>query len=232
MKKFFTLCAAAMAAFAVNAQETIVSYDQGVVAGNFEVNGSCTLDYSSKIDANKTAVTAMTFPNSMKLNTAEDGRVSPLENFVKVTPAKGGFMSGDVVAFQPYTQMSTDQYTGGSKYANVVVYAGNDAAVAEVYNTNSTAEDHSAVTDGHEVEGEVLTHTFSLASDVDALYLGRQGNTRISVFTFSVTRTATTGLDNISSQQVDVQIYNILGQRTNRAEKGIFIINGKKVVRR
>jgi len=232
MKKIFTLCAAAMAAFVVNAQETIVNYDQGVVTGNFEVNGTCTLDYSSKIDANKTSVTAMTFPNSIKLDVAEDGTTSPKENYVKVTPAEGGFKAGDVVAFQPYTQMSTDQYTGGSKYANVRVYAGNESAIVEVYDTNSSAEDHSAVTDGHEVAGEVLTHTFSLEADADALFLGRQGNTRISVYTFSVTRSETNGLDNISSQQIDTQIYNILGQRTNKADKGIFIINGKKVIRR
>jgi len=232
MKKIFTLCAAAMAAFAVNAQQTVVSYDQGVVTGNFETNGTCTLDYSSKIDANTVAVTAMTFPNSIKTAVAEDGTITPTENYVKVTPAEGGFKAGDVVAFQPYTQMSTDQYTGGSKYANVVVYAGSDASIAQVYNTNSSAEDHSAVTDGHEVAGEVNTHTFSLEADAEALYLGRQGNTRISVFTFSVTRSETTGLDNISSQQADVQIYNILGQRTDKLGKGIFIINGKKVIRR
>lgn len=231
MKKFFTLCAAAMAAFSVNAQ-VVASFDQGVVSGTFTPNGTCALDYTSKIDANSTAVTVMTFPNSIKTATAEDGSVSATENYIKVTPAEGGFKAGDVVAFQPFTQMNTDQYTGNSKYANVVVYAGSDTSIAQVYATGATAEDKSPVTDGHEQEGEVKTHTFSLEADADALFLGRQGGTRINVVTFSVTRTETTGVDNISAQQVDTQIYNILGQRTNKADKGIFIINGKKVIRR
>ncbi len=232
MKKIFTLCAAAMAAIAVNAQETVVSYDQGTMTGTFTPNGTCALDYTSKINANSQAVTVMTFPNSIKTATAEDGSVSATENFVKVTPAEGGFQAGDVVTFQPFTQMSTEQYTGNSKYANIVVYAGSDTSIAQVYTTGASAEDKSAVTDGHEEAGEVKAHTFSLEADAEALFLGRQGGTRINVMTFSVTRTATTGLDNISSEQFNGQVYNILGQRTTKLGKGIFIINGKKVIRR
>jgi hypothetical protein len=57
-----------------------------------------------------------------------------------------------------------------------------------VYATAATAEDKSDVTDGHEQEGDVKEHTFTLSTDCDALYFGRTGNTRVSVLSFVVTR--------------------------------------------
>lgn len=189
MKKVFTLFAAAMIAASAFAQTEIAKYAEGTASvGTFTVVASdatkVSLEYGSKYNKNKTACTVITFASSMVItdNVASD-------NCVKVT-VDGGFKAGDVITFQPFTVMSATDYSGGSKYANIRIYAGNDEKVAKIFDTESTGE-VKTVTDGHEEEGEIKSFTTTLESDCEALYFGRAGGTRINVFSFDVTRDPT-----------------------------------------
>lgn len=189
MKKFFTLIAALLSVGAFAEGTEIVKYAEGTTSvGTLTVVASdatkVSLEYGSKYNKNKTACTVITFASSM---TVKDN--APADYYVKAT-AEGGFKAGDVITFQPFTVMSTNDFTGGSKYANIRIYAGNDEKVAKIFDTESTGE-VKTVTDGHEEEGEIKSFTTTLESDCEALYFGRAGGTRINVFSFDVTRDPT-----------------------------------------
>lgn len=190
MKKFFTLIAAALLSVGAFAEGTeIVKYAEGTASvGTFTVVASdatkVSLEYGSKYNMNKTACKTITFASSMVItdNVASD-------NCVKVT-VDGGFKAGDVITFQPFTVMSATDYSGGSKYANIRIYAGDDSKVAKIFDTESTGA-AKTVTDGHEEEGDVKAFTTTLSEDCDALFFGRAGGTRINVLSFDVTRDPT-----------------------------------------
>ena len=171
----------------VEEQDTIAAYIQGVLYGSFEPKSEgdaagVSLEYSTKYNANKTACKAITFTKSISVS-----EHVPADFYVKVVPEDGGFRAGDVIAFQPFTSMSTSDYEG-SKSGNIRIYGGSDTQVSMLYETASTTEDKSDVTDGHEVAGDVKVHTFTLTDDCEALYFGRTGNTRVNVLSFVVTR--------------------------------------------
>ena len=161
-----------------------------------DANG-VSLAYSTKYNANKTVCTAITFTQSISVV-----EHAPTDYYVKATPAEGGFKAGDIISFQPFTQMGTSDYTG-SKYGNLRIYGGSDEHVAQLYETTATAEDKSDVTDGHEQEGEVKRHTYTLTADCDALYFGRTGSPRVNVLSFVVTRAQEqpTAVENVESNQ-------------------------------
>ena len=91
------------------------SYDAGTMVGNWSVVGTkadqSLLQYTAKYNSNSTAVTCITFPNSA---TSEGA----WQYAVKV---EGEFKAGDVVTIQPFTAMSNSDFTGGSKYANILL---------------------------------------------------------------------------------------------------------------
>lgn len=118
----------------------------------------------------------MTFPNSF--SKADDGTPN---NCVRV---EGDFHKGDLATFQPFTVMSTNDFTGGSKYANIEI---RNAASKALFNTDGTAE-AKTVTDGHEEAGDPKAFTYTLTEDMTALYFGRAGNTRINILSISITR--------------------------------------------
>lgn len=181
MKKIFSLFAVALMAGSSLAA-TVASWNNGsAVAGDFSVKASdaskVSLSYSTKYNASKTSCTAMTFGSSIQATNKQ-----PTDFYVKAT-AEGGFKAGDTVRLAPFTIMSATDYAG-TKYANIRVYANNTIA----YESTATAEDKSAITDGHEQEGEVKVHEFVLSADCDSLCFGRTGNTRINVLSFEVIR--------------------------------------------
>ena len=168
------------------ARDTLASYEQEIKIGSFVATASdaskVSLAYSTKYNANKTVCTAITFASSVVVTDHV-----PTDYYVKVTPATGGFKAGDVIDFQPFTVMSSTDYTGAKK-GNIRIYAGSDTNVSQIYETAATDTDKSDVTDGHEVAGDVKVHTYTLTADCDALYFGRTGNTRVNVLSFIVTR--------------------------------------------
>ena len=167
-------------------RDTIASYIQGPEVGTFTLTATddskASLAFSTKYNANKTVCTAITFGSSIVVTDHV-----PTDYFVKVVPAEGGFEAGDVIDFQPFTTMSTSDYTG-TKRANLRIYAGSDTNASQIFETAATETDKTDVTDGHEVAGDVKVHTYTLTADCDALYFGRSGNTRLNVLSFIVTR--------------------------------------------
>ena len=184
MKKIFTIIATALMAVSANADnQVIASWNAGETnGGTWTALGTAVIEgYTSKYNANTTSTTCMTFPNSY--SKADD---STPTNCVKV---EGTFKKGDVVTIQPFTVMSNKDFTGDSKYANIEV---RNAANEALFNTNGTAAE-KAVTDGHEEEGDPKTFYFTLDSDLNAIYFGRSGNTRINILSIVITRAEGSG---------------------------------------
>ena len=201
MKKIFTFFAAALLAGSMMAT-TVASWNNGTVAaGDFSVKASdaskVSISYTTKYNANKTSCTAMTFASSITATNKQ-----PTDFYVKAS-VEGGFKAGDKVRLAPFTVMSETDYAG-TKYANIRVYADNTVA----YESTATAEDKSAVTDGHEQEGDVLVHEFVLAADCDSLCFGRTGGTRINVLSFEVIRDGESGGDDSSPVLPDSVFYS------------------------
>ena len=174
-------------------RDTVAAYVQDILVGSVVAKtegdaSGVSLAYSTKYNANSTACTAITFTKSISVSSHVPG-----DYYAKITPAEGGFKAGDIITFQPFTVMSTNDYTGTSKYGNIRIYGGSDANVSQLYETASVADDKSDVTDGHEVAGDVKVHTYTLTADCDALYFGRTGNTRVNVLSFVVTRAKAVG---------------------------------------
>ena len=183
MKKIFTIIAAAFMAVSANAEDQVIaSWIAGEVVGTWTALGTATWlkddasNYTAKYNANSTSTACMTFSNSY--SKAEDN--SPI-NCVRVD---GDFKKGDVITFQPFTVMSNADFTGGSKYANIEI---RDVASKALFNTNGTAE-AKTVTDGHEEAGDPKEFTYTLESDLSAIYFGRSGNTRINIMKIVITR--------------------------------------------
>lgn len=178
----------------------IASWDKGTATGettDWTVFNSdditdnsklASLSYSTKYNSNKTAVTAMTFPSS----------ITSGNDWYAYASLTGDFKTGDVVTVQPFTVMSNSDFTGGSKYANLVIY---DADKNALFNTNGTA-DAKTVTDGHEEAGEPKTFTYTLENDLTELRFGRLGNTRLNVMMVKVVRPNSTGINTISAETI------------------------------
>lgn len=183
MKKFFTLIAAAAMTMAALADDQVVaSWIAGETVGTWTALGTATWtkedgsNYTSKYNANATTTACMTFSNSY--SKADDNTPT---NCIRVD---GDFKKGDVITFQPFTAMSNADFTGGSKYANIEI---RDVNSTKLFNTDGTAE-AKTVTDGHEEAGDPKEFTYTLASDLSAIYFGRSGNTRINVMKIVITR--------------------------------------------
>lgn len=183
MKKIFTLIAAAFMAMNASAEDQVVaSWIAGETVGTWTALGTATWtkddgsNYTAKYNANQTSTACMTFANSF--TKANDGTPS---NCVRVD---GEFKKGDIITFQPFTVMNNTDFTGGSKFANIEI---RDAANKALFNTGGTA-DAKTVTDGHEEEGDPKEFTYTLESDLSAIYFGRSGGTRINIMKIVITR--------------------------------------------
>lgn len=186
MKKLFTLIAAALMAVGASAQTTttIASYDNGTMVGTWSIVGTAatngSLEYATKYNKNTTAVTTITFPNG-----ATDS--GAWQYAVKV---EGEFKTGDVITIQPFTVMSTGDFTGGAKYANILLYyEKEDGTPKNIADLTGSAAGALTVTDGHEEEGDPKTFTYTLTSDYTNLFFARGGNSRINLMKVTITRT-------------------------------------------
>lgn len=188
LTKAIALLAMLAAATGVKAQSTtIASWDKGTINGGMwtSIGNAFWLDASKdnaqvtqKYNSNKTTVNVITFTSSIGYSAGEFNHAIKLE---------GDFKVGDVVTFQPFTNMSTGDFTGGSKYANIVI---KDAANTELFTTGGTATEKT-VTDGHEEAGDPQEFSYTLTADQSVLYFGRSGNTRINVIKIVVERPQT-----------------------------------------
>ena len=196
------LALAVMAAGETYAQTvTVASWDKAVIDGGTwtSIGNAFWLDASKdnaqvtqKYNSNKTSVNVLTFTSSISYSNGEFNNAIKLE---------GDFKDGDIVTLQPFTNMSTADFTGSgnadgipTKYANIVI---KDASNTELYTTGGTAVDKT-VTDGHEEAGDPKEFTYTLTADQSVLYFGRTGNTRINVIKIVVERPQSTATVNVT----------------------------------
>jgi len=207
---------------------TVASWNQGVTEGEatWTAVGTAVLDYDKgKIHANKDAVTAMSFPNSAIAS-------GEFVNYVKI---EGDFKAGDVITVQPFTSMSTADFTGSgnadgvpTKYANIVLYTAEGELIADITGSTATAK---TVTDGHEEAAEPKTFSYTLQQDYAAICMGRQGNSRISVIKVEIGRPDADGINSVDADAANNgKWYNLQGQEVAAPAKGLFIKNGKKYI--
>ena len=213
--------------------ETIVDYANGVTAaGTLVAEGAAVIDYTSKYNSNSTSCTVITLPNSY--SSTKDGVTTHC--YVEVS-VEGGFKAGDSLTIQPFTSMSTSDFTGGKKYANIELRPVTGDVVGSAVNLTGSAAGALTVTDGHEEAGEPKTFGYVLPADCDKFRLARQGGTRINILSFSVIRRTlndpgtTTAVENTQTIKNGI-MYNILGQQVDENYKGIVILDGKKILRR
>lgn len=222
MKKVFTLIAMALLTMSASA-EVVASYDAGTKVGTWSIVGTkadqTLLEYTAKYNSNSTAVTTITFPNSA---TSEGA-------WQYAAKVEGEFKKGDVITIQPFTSMSNADFTGGAKYANILLYS---EEVKQIADLTGSAAGALTVTDGHEEAGDPKTFTYTLEADYTNLYFARGGNTRINLMKVDISRPkAPTAIETVKVTKAnDNAIYNLAGQKVGANYKGIAIINGRKVV--
>lgn len=205
----------------------VASWNQGTIdGGTWSVEGTAVMEgYTGKIHSNKDQVTCATFPNSAWAKATEDATENSFLNYLKV---EGDFKAGDIVTIQPFTAMSTADFTGKSKYANIVLY---DAAGEVLANMTGSAAGALTVTDGHEEAAEPKTFSFELGNDYTALCFGRQGNSRINLIKVEIGRPVSAGISNVAAATMTTgKWYNLQGQVVAAPTKGLFIKDGKKVI--
>jgi len=204
---------------------SVASYDAGTKVGTWSIVGTKadagSLEYSAKYDTNKTAVTCITFPNSA---TSEGA----WQYAVKI---EGEFKAGDVITIQPFTSMSNSDFTGGSKYANILLYCEKDEAPKQIADLTGSAAGALTVTDGHEEAGAPKEFNYTLEEDYTNLFFARGGNTRINLMKVVIERKGATGIQKIVELKANNGVmYNLAGQKVGSDYKGIVILNGKKVI--
>jgi len=166
MKKFFTLIAAAMLAVGVNAQ-TLIDYPKS--QDGITLSGS-TVIASVKINSNTTSINGIKFGNSYMSNDA-------LNLNYAVMSVEGGFKAGDVITIAGAFNNSDD-----TKKAAVDIFTvGEESAVTVLFTTQQFVN-------GRLVNDAPFEQTFTLTSDVEKLYFGRNGNTATFVTTLKVVR--------------------------------------------
>ena len=208
--------------------EVIASYNAGTKTGNWSLVGtsaeSGSLEYSAKYNKNSTTVTCITFPNSATKEGA----------WQYAAKIEGEFKKGDVITIQPFTSMSATDYSGGTKYANILLYCEQDvegvATPKQVADLTGSAAGALTVTDGHEQEGDPKEFTYTLENDYTNLFFARGGNTRINLMKVTITRNATEIVSIKAQKTKNGVMYNLAGQKVDASYKGVVIVNGKKIM--
>ena len=215
MKKIFTLIAAAFMAASVNAQTVLVAYPtQEGVSGTWSISGSTT-ESSVKIHLNTESVDALKLANgysaSGKSNT----------NHIALA-CEGGFKKGDILTIAGASSVKE----GEDKRCTAVVFTIDSE-------TKCTAlHKFSDFINGRLTNDDPVVETYTLESDYDKIYIGRDGNTSAFVVKLSVTRSGSSSVNAIEvDKNVDSPAYNVAGQRVSDNAKGLVIKNGKKVIR-
>ena len=196
------------------------SWIAGTAVGTWTAEGPSekapTIGYLAKYNNNKTTVSCVTFPNSIISEGA-------WQCALKVA---GEFKKGDVITIQPFTAMSTSDFTGGAKSATILLYSSDIKKIADLTGSTATAK---TVTDGHEEEGDPKEFTYTLENDYTDLYFGRGGNTRINLMKVVITReNPSVGINTVDATVNNGKWYNLQGQEVAAPTKGLFIKDGKK----
>lgn len=166
MKKIFTLLAGILLACGVNA-ETLINFptsQEGITV-------SGTTEFATVKIHNADPINGIKFGNSYM----KDGALN--DNYAKLT-VEGGFKAGDVI-----TIAGAFNNSDNSKQAAADIFIINPTVAApEVLFTTQQ------FINGKDKEADPIEETYVLTSDVDELYIGRNGNTATFVTTLKVVR--------------------------------------------
>lgn len=208
----------------------LASYDNGTMVGTWSYVGTNagdgSFEYVAKYNKNTTSVKTITFTKGATSGGA-------WQQAVKV---EGEFLAGDKITIQPFTQMSASDYTGGSKYATILLYyekmEEDVATPKQIADLTGSAAGALTVTDGHEEEGTPKTFEYTLEENYTNLFFARGGGTRINLMMVTITRTDPTGVEKViyNYNAKTGVTYNLAGQKVGADYKGIVIKDGKKVI--
>lgn len=165
MKKIFTLIALFALALGVQAQ-TLINYPTS--QNGISISGTTTFD-AVKIKTNSQSISGVKFANSYKAQEVLNA------NYATIS-VEGGFKAGDVITIAGAYSNS------GEKNSAVDIFTvSGEETITVLFTTQQFIN-------GRLVNDDPVEETFTLAEDVDVLYLGRNGNTGTFITTLRVDR--------------------------------------------
>jgi hypothetical protein len=157
-----------------------------------------------------------------------------LQAYIILHPnVEGGFKQGDKVSISGVFNNSDN-----SKKAGAVLFTpGDDVNI--LFDTTVDPENPDGFVsfiNGRTSPDDPKVLTYVLEEDVEALYVGRKGNTKTCITTLKIERGDEPIVEDPTSiSSVNVQnngvAYNLAGQQVKDSYKGIIIRNGKKVLK-
>lgn len=176
IKTFTSFFAAALLSVAASAQTVLVEYNgEDALPSGIELLSADAGQIATstvKIHVNEDAFNCISLGKSYSNKDAFSG------NAVKLT-TEGGFKAGDVVSITGVYNNSAE------KQAAVAVFTLDEESKVGLVGT--TSDFINARLDADDPVAETIT----LNTDADVIYLGRKGNTKACILSFSVTRTST-----------------------------------------
>ena len=197
MKKFFTLIAAALVAAGVNAQ-TLIDYPTSKTGTS--ISGTTT-EGTVKIHLNADAVACY----SLKNGYSSDGVCN--DNYIKLE-TDGGFKAGDVLTVAGCVNNSDE-----SKWGTCVFFTMDGDKNVTAVKTFENFINSRLVAD------DPVEQNYTLEADVDAILLGRSGNTGTNLTTIKVVRGGSAPVVQ-GKKLVDITGYNWLSSEYKQKEDG------------
>ncbi len=244
MKKFFTLCAVALCAMTVNAQD-FYSWEDGMQKANSQTNAAgYQLAITGRPDKELSGgnvsfvIDGNTYKTVKLSNGAENTLTAPTGKTFRY------------VALYSYLNCSVDKlkkddaenpFIRDSYWANV---NGKDYTYEEtpLKVTNMIADDLATVLNGSKYQsttddGTVFdVYTFDLGSAVSSFTFKNSGEQPGVVIEVSNSPIKTTGIAQVLAGakviNENAPVYNLAGQQVSKAYKGIVICNGKKYIQK
>ena len=244
MKKFFTLCAVALCAMAVNAQD-FYSWEDNMQKANSQTNAAgYKLAITGKPGKELSGgnVSFVIDGNTYKTVKLSNGAENTL-----TAPAGKTFR---YVALYSYLNCSVEKlkkdaddnpYIRDSYWANIngTAYTFENTPMKV---TNMTADDLATVSNGSKYQsttddGTVFdVYTFDLGSAVSSFTFNNAGEQPGVVIEVSDSPIKTTGIAQVLAGakviNENAPVYNLAGQQVSKAYKGIVICNGKKYIQK
>ena len=170
---------------------------------------------SVKIHSNTESVDALKLANGYSASGKSN------DNHIALA-CEGGFKKGDILTIAGASSVKE----GEDKRCTAVVFT------MDAEKKCTALHKFSDFINGRLTNDDPVVETYTLESDYDMIYIGRDGNTSAFVVKLSVTRSGSSSVNAIEvDKNVDSPAYNVAGQRVSDNAKGLVIKNGKKVIR-
>lgn len=154
-----------------------------------------------------------------------------LQAYIILHPnVEGGFKQGDKVSISGVFNNSNN-----SKKAGAVLFTPGDE-VNILFDTTVDPEkpgEYISFINGRTSPDDPKVLIYVLEEDVEALYVGRKGDTKTCITTLKIERSGDpTSITAISGNTASAVAFNLAGQQVDATYKGIVIQNGKKAIRK